>query len=190
MNLRVAIMVACLSLLTLAVTRNNHQLDPTNYLEYQASHGGSSWRGRAPVNHVAVRTKDEWLELNVIVKPAQFDSGHLMRDGLASALVFESKTYPDIVFTASVNVGVLEDDLQQIHLTGTLTMHSITKEVTTLINLEWYKTHLLATGLLEIKLSDYHMTRPLVAGFPIDDVVTITFTIELDSEQIEQVPRL
>ena len=67
MNLRVAIILACISLLTVAVTRTNNKIDPTNYAEYQASHGGSSWRGRAPVDH-SVLIKDERLELNVVVE--------------------------------------------------------------------------------------------------------------------------
>ena len=110
-----------------------------------------------------------------------------MRDGWASAVVFESNTYPDITFTASVKASVLDNHVEQLHLTGTLAMHGVTKEVTALVNLERYKTHLLATGTLEIKLSEYHMTRPSVAGFPINDDVTVKFTIELELEQIEQV---
>lgn len=187
MNLRVVIMLACISLLTTAVTRSNDKIDPTNYVEYLASHGGSSWRGRAPVDSSVLAVNDERLELKVIVKSDRFDSGHLMRDGLASATVFESKTYPDIVFTTSVKANVLGDYIQQIHVTGTLAMHGTIKEVTALVNLERDKTRLLATGTLEVKLSEYHMIRPSVAGFPINDVVTVKFNIELNAEQLEQV---
>jgi polyisoprenoid-binding protein YceI len=186
MNLRVVIMLSMIGLLTIAVTRSNDQLDPKNYVEYQVSHGGSSWRGRAPVDYI-VSAVEGRLELNVIVKSNDFDSGNLMRDGLASAVVFESKTYPDIVFTASANASVLDNDVRQVQLTGTLAMHGVSKEVTALVNLERYKTHLLVTGTLEVKLSDYHMTRPSVAGFPINDAVVVKFSIELDAEQIEQV---
>jgi polyisoprenoid-binding protein YceI len=186
MNLRVVIILGIIGLLTTAVTRSNDQLDPANYVEYQASHGGSSWRGKAPVGHITVSVKDQRLRLKVIVKSDDFNSGHLMRDGLASAVVFESKTYPDIVFTASVNASVLGDDVQQIHLIGTLLMHGVSKEVTAFVNLERTKTQLLATGMLEVKLSEYHMTRPSVAGLPINDVVTVKFNVELDAEQIEQ----
>jgi polyisoprenoid-binding protein YceI len=187
MNLRIVIMLSMIALLTIAVTRSNNQLAPTSYVEYQASHGGSSWRGRAPIDRVAVSTKDERLELNVIVKSNRFDSGHLMRDGLASATVFESKTYPEITFTASVNVGVLNDDVQQVHLTGTLSMHGVTKEITVPVNLGRKSKQHFVTGTLEVKLSEYYMKRPMVAGSAINDDVTVMFNIKLDSEQMGQV---
>jgi polyisoprenoid-binding protein YceI len=190
MNFRIAMMLACISLLTTAVTRTNSRIDPTNYVEYLASHGGSSWRGRAPVDRSVLAVEGERLELKVVVKANNFDSGNLMRDGLASAVVFESRTNPDIVFVASVNANVLDDDTRQTRLTGTLLMHGMTKEVSTLVNLERNETRLLATGTLEVRLSEYQMKRPSVAGYPIDDGVMVKFTIELDPEQLGQVPRL
>jgi polyisoprenoid-binding protein YceI len=183
MNLRIVIMLSIIGFLTMAVTRSNNQLDPTNYVEYQASHGGASWRGRAPADY-NVLVDGDWLELNVIVRPDRFDSGHLMRDGLASATVFESKTYPDIVFTTLLKASTLGDDVQELHLTGTLSMHGVTKEITALVTLVRNNQQLLATGTLEVKLSEYNMTHPMVAGSPINDDVTVKFNIELDSEQL------
>jgi polyisoprenoid-binding protein YceI len=179
MNLRVVIMLTCISLLTMAVMRTNSAIDPTNYVEYQASHGGSTWRGRAPVDHSVLAVEGERLELKAVIKPERFNSGNLMRDGLASATVFESKSHPDIVFTSSVNASVLHNDVQQIPLIGTLAMHGITKEIAAPVNLERNKTRLLVTGTLEVKLSDYQMMRPSVAGFPINDSVVVKFNIEL-----------
>lgn len=184
MNLRAVVTLALFGLLNLAVTRS-HPFDSTSYVDYRASHGGASWRGLAPVDFNVVTVEGGRLELKAVVKSASFDSGNLMRDGLASAVVFESTIYPDIIFTASVDTTALTDDIQQINVTGTLLMHGVMKEIATVVTLERDNTRLRATGTFEVRLRDYQMTRPLIAGSPISDTVTVTFTIEFELEQIE-----
>lgn len=180
MKRHIIMVLVYLGFSTLPLTRNSKQLDPENFVTYQASHGGSSWHGRAPIDEMVLEPNGDWLELTLLVNPAHFDSGNLMRDGLASATVFESKTYPFVTFTTSIKPSVLNDDIQQLKVQGVLTMHGMAKEIIVLVNLERDGSRLTATGTFEVKLSDFHMTRPRVAGFLVNDDVTVYFNVGLE----------
>jgi polyisoprenoid-binding protein YceI len=170
---------AVASLTTANVSR---QLEPQSYIEYQVSHGGIRFTGRAPVETVDLSTKDEGLELQVVINPARFDSNNLVRDGLASATVFETKRYPRIVFTAFSDLTIV--DAEQIELEGTLFMHGVANEVRIPVRLEHEDDTITATGTLAVKLSDYHMQRPQVGKLLIDEEIRITFSFNTTLDNV------
>jgi polyisoprenoid-binding protein YceI len=135
------------------------------------------WCARAG-NVFAENIQTEWLELEVVLNPARFDSNNLVRDGLASATVFESKQYPGIVFAASSEMIKLPDEVQTIDLEGTLFMHGVAKDLVIPVRLEPHNDNVLATGTFAINLSDYNMARPRVGKLFVNDEITITFRIE------------
>jgi polyisoprenoid-binding protein YceI len=182
MKHHLTMLLALFAVASLTAANVHSQLEPQNYLEYIVSHGGVSFSGRAPIEHVALSFEDKGLELSVVVNPALFDSNHLIRDGLAIATVFENKVYPRIVFTASSDLTALE--AQQLELAGTLYMHGVAKDVTIPVRLEHGEQTVTATGTFAVKLSDYNMKRPQVGGLLINDEVNITFSISATLDEV------
>jgi polyisoprenoid-binding protein YceI len=173
---------ALLAVASLTTVNVNNHIEPKNYLEYIVSHGGVSFSGRAPTEHVALSFEDKGLELEVVVNPTRFDSNNLMRDGLARAAVFETQMYPRIVFTAAAELTALE--AQQLELAGTLYMHGGAKDVTIPVRLKHDQQTVTATGTFAVKLSDYNMKRPQVGGLFINDEVSITFSISATLDEV------
>jgi polyisoprenoid-binding protein YceI len=160
---------------SLTTANISSRLEPQNYLEYIVSYGGVSFTGRAPVESVALSFEDRGLELIVVVNPALFDSNHLIRDGFASATVFEHKVYPRIVFTASSDLTALET--QQLELADTLYMHGVAKDVMIPVRLEHSEDTITATGTFAVKLSDYNMRRPQIGKQWVEDEVSVNVSI-------------
>jgi polyisoprenoid-binding protein YceI len=175
MKHHLTLLLTLVAVASLTAANVHSELEPQSYIEYQVSHGGVRFTGHAPVESVALSFEDKSLELSVVVNPALFDSDNLMRDGFASATVFETKIYPRIVFTASSDFTALET--QQLELAGTLYMHGVAKDVTIPVRLEHDKQTVTATGTFAVKLSDYKMKRPPVGGLFIENEVSITFSI-------------
>lgn len=167
---------------SLTTANVSSQIEPQNYLEYIISHGGVSFSGRAPIDHVALSFEDKGLELSVVVNPALFDSNNLMRNGLASATVFENKVYPRIVFTASSVLTALE--AEEFELAGTIFMHGVAKDVVIPVRLEHDEQTVTATGTFAVKLSDYKMKHPQVGGLFVNDEVSISFSISATLEEV------
>lgn len=182
MKRHLTMLLTLVAVASLTVANVHNQLEPQNYLEYQVSHGGVSFTGRAPVEMIALSIKDERLVLQVVVNPARFDSNNLMRDGFARATVFETKIYPKIVFTTSSDLTALE--AQQLELAGTLSMHGVAKDVVIPVRLEHDEQTIMATGTFAVKLSDFNMKRPQVGKVFIEDEISITFSLTTTLDEV------
>ncbi|CAN5764463.1 hypothetical protein BH24DEI2_BH24DEI2_03050 [soil metagenome] len=161
------------------------ELLPSSAVEYTASDPSGSWSGRAPVAALTFDLDPENIPaatLSVTVQAGAFDSGNFIRDANARRVVFETGEYPDIRFdlasAQTVDNRLADGETAQVDLSGTLTMHGVTRDVTTTASVSRTGTTFTATGALEILLSDYGMKRPSFFGTSVDDAVTVVFDVQ------------
>ena len=160
------------------------ELVPDSAVEYTASDPGDTWSGRAPVAALTFNLDPDNVRaatLSVTLQPGAFDSGNFIRDANARRVVFETSQYPDIRFdlaSARTPDNRLADGATaQVALSGTLTMHGVTREVTTTATVSHTGATFTATGAFDILLSDYDMKRPSFFGASVDDAVQVVFEV-------------
>ncbi len=163
------------------------ELVPSSVVEYTASDPAGSWSGRAPVAGLAFTLDPQNVRaasLSVTLRPGQFDSGNFIRDANARRAVFETAAYPDIRFDltrARTAANRLADGATlQVELSGTLTMHGVTREVTTTATVSRAGATVRATGAFQVLLSDYAMKRPSFFGTSVDDAVQVAFDVQAE----------
>ena len=167
---------------SLAQTR--FELSSESYVQYEASDVNITWQGRAPVDSVELLLDEASLEnlsLRIVIKATEFRSGNIFRDADARRVVFEVREYPDITFEVTRTVSLLssvKEGLQELQLTGNLTMHGVTKVRTIPVTLELQDNLLRATGGFKVLLSEFDMRRPTLLGITVNDEVTVTFDIQ------------
>lgn len=154
-------------------------------VEYTASDPSGRWSGRAPVAALTFDLDPENVRaatLSVTVRAGAFDSGNFIRDANARRVVFETSNYPDIRFdlksAQTADNHLADGETAQVALSGTLTMHGVTHDVTTSASVSRAGTTVTATGTLEILLSDYGMKRPSFFGTSVDDRVMVMFDVQ------------
>jgi polyisoprenoid-binding protein YceI len=159
------------------------ELSNESYAQYEASDSNNvSWQGRAPIDSLELLLDQADLgnsSLRIVIKATEFRSGNIIRDADARRVVFEVREYPDIIFesTRVTAQGALQKGLQEIQLTGNLSMHGVTKSLTLKVELELEDTVLRATGTFQVLLSDFAMRRPSLFGNTVNDEVNIIFDI-------------
>lgn len=160
-------------------------LDASSYLQYTASANNDpehTWQGRAPLTTLHFRFDDDDVAsrffLEIVVRSGSFDSGNFIRDANARAGVFASRQYPEIIFLSEeTTLARLEEGQQDATVTGELSMHGITQEITVPVLLERNADTLTVTGSFDILLSDFSMKRPSSFGNTVDDEVRIDIYI-------------
>jgi polyisoprenoid-binding protein YceI len=159
-------------------------LNPESAVEYEANDQNDRWTGRAPVSRLEFTLATESLrdsELTVAVKPGEFNSGNFFRDTNASRTVFETGTYPEIIFVSkriqTDAPSLSEGESREVTLAGDLTMHGVTKEIDTVVTLTRTGNTVTATGGFEVKLSDYGMKAPTLLNIVVDENVVVRFIV-------------
>lgn len=160
-------------------------LASSSYLQYTASANNDpehTWQGRAPLTTLHLRFDDDDVAsrffLEIVVRSGSFDSGNFIRDANARAGVFVSRQYPEIIFLSEeTTLARLEEGQQGATVTGELSMHGITQEITVPVLLERNANTLTVMGSFDILLSDFGMKRPSSFGNTVDDAVSIAIYI-------------
>ena len=173
-----------LALLAPARAQVTAALEPGSTVTYRAADPRGSFEGRAPVEGLELRfdpAAPQDARLRVVVRPERFDSGIFIRDVNAQRTVFETGTYPEASFVLRRAEGpaLPEAGSVRLALSGDLTLHGVTRAITTEVLLEREGERVRASGSFELRLSDYGVRRPSFLFWTVDDRVAISFALEL-----------
>ena len=163
----------------------NGQLDEKSTINYTASRNEKriTFEGEAPVHSLILQLTEyslaENFNLEVTVRPDDFDAGNWLLNRNSRRMVFESKNYPEIVFRSTSNLleKLPQEEIVETDVAGILSMHGVDKEITVALNLEQQENKLIATGEFSVLLTDFNMRRPKAFGHTVDDEVIVNFNI-------------
>ncbi len=100
-----------------------------------------------------------------------FSSGNSNRDSHAMEVI-DAITYPDVRFTSTSIVQTGDS----IRVTGRLTFHGITKDVTIAGTLNWSTDKLMMNGGFDVSLEAFKIDRPSLLMIPVEDKLSFTIT--------------
>lgn len=135
-----------------------------------------------PLHEVEATSKNCLCLINADVKAKQvkqvlfmvavtsFSSGNSNRDSHAMEVV-NSLAYPDAKFL-STSATQMGDSLK---VTGNLTFHGITKEISFMAYMQWTEYNLTVTGNFSISLTEFKIKRPALFMVPVEDQLRFTF---------------
>ena len=159
-------------------------LSPESQVTYTARDDTSEWSGVAPVEALEFTLNPDDIaasELSITLRPANFDSGNLVRDANARRGVFEAGEFPEIRFDLSdvsgADASLAEGETQTLSLSGDLTMHGVTQALELEAEVTRASNTITATGNFSVLLSDFDMTRPEFLGNQVADEVDLAFQI-------------
>jgi polyisoprenoid-binding protein YceI len=171
----------CLTLVQAQVTVT---LNPESFVEYGASDPNATWTGRAPISRLEFTLDPESLadsSLTIAIKSGDFSSGNFIRDTNARLTVFESNTYPEIMFVSTkvrADADTLADgESCQVTLTGDLTMHGVTQELVAVVTVTRAGNTVTATGSFEVDYTDFEMKQPTLFTVVVNPTVVIRFNV-------------
>ena len=98
-----------------------------------------------------------------------FDSGNSNRDSHAMEVI-EALTYPYVEFT-STSITQKGDSL---FVTGKLTFHGVTKDITMAGTAQWQPNRLDVHGAFDIGLTEFKIERPSLLMIPVEDKLSFT----------------
>ena len=166
-------------------TRVEGTVQPTSYVSYAARMPSHAWEGRAPVKQLSLsfdtNAPNERLKLEIVLDAGSFNSGNFARDINARRTVFETERYPEIVFTGKrlkAATSLSENGDHALELSGTLSLHGVTRDLTTKLTLMKEGVNLAASGSFDVLLTDFSIKRPSLFGSLVEDKVTISYFIE------------
>ncbi len=113
--------------------------------------------------------KKEISGVTAQVDVTTFDSGNSNRDSHAMEVV-DALTYPDVQFTST---SVVEKD-DSIFVTGKLTFHGVTKDVTMAGTAQWLPDEVDVKGGFDISLTAFKVERPALLLVPVEDKLSFT----------------
>jgi len=92
----------------------------------------------------------------------------------------ESEKYPKSTFQASVNEWNKAEGESQVEVTGDLTIHGVTKEVTVPGTIDYAKDKVIVDAVFSVMLKDYKVKIPKAVFYNIAEEVEITVHFEYD----------
>jgi polyisoprenoid-binding protein YceI len=176
---------------TATSTVTTWKIDPSHsHLEFAVRHLMiSTVKGRFGVVEGTVRTDDAdpaKADVSVTIDAASIDTREAQRDAhLKSPDFFDVATFPTLTFTGGRVTGAPGDRFQ---LTGDLTIHGVTRDVTLDVTVEgrgkdpWGGERAGYSAQTKIKRSDFGLTWNQLleaGGFAVGDEVKITLDVEL-----------
>jgi polyisoprenoid-binding protein YceI len=114
-------------------------------------------------------TKKEIKMITAQVDVMTFDSGNSNRDSHAMEVI-DAITYPDVEFT-STSIVQKGDSL---FVTGKLTFHGLTKDITMAGTTQWQANRLDVHGAFDIGLTEFKIDRPSLLMIPVEDKLSFT----------------
>ena len=176
---------------TTTPTLTTWTIDPAHsHLEFAVRHLMiSTVKGRFGVVEGTIRTDEATpakADVSVTIEAASIDTREAQRDAhLKSADFFDVETFPTLTFTGGRIAAVSGD---RFTLTGDLTIHGVTREVTLDVTAEgrgkdpWGGERAGFSAHTRIKRSDFGLTWNQLletGGFAVGDEVKITLDVEL-----------
>ena len=126
-----------------------------------------------------VNSENNISEIAILTKVEDFDSGNSNRDSHALEIL-ESLKYPQIRFYSN-NIIVNNDEVE---IFGKLTFFgkSVEKKINSQIILD--ENQIILSGKFDLILSDFQIKLPSFLGVKIDDIVKISFKIDVNKNKI------
>ena len=184
-----------MSTATATSTRTTWKIDPTHsHVEFAVRHLMiSSVKGRFGVVEGTVVTDEgnpSAADVTVTIDTATIDTREAQRDAhLKSADFFDVEKFPTLTFHGTRITGAGD----QFKLTGDLTLHGVTREVTLDVTAEgrgkdpWGGDRAGYSATAKIKRSDFGLTWNQVleaGGIAVGDEIKIALDVELVKQQI------
>ena len=152
-----------------------------SFISYSGNHTLHSWEG---INNnifglFVVNSENNISEIAILTKVEDFDSGNSNRDSHALEIL-ESLKYPQIRFYSN-NIIVNNDEVE---IFGKLTFFgkSVEKKINSQIILD--ENQIILSGKFDLILSDFQIKLPSFLGVKIDDIVKISFKIDVNKNKI------
>jgi polyisoprenoid-binding protein YceI len=111
-------------------------------------------------------SKKEIEEVTASVDVMTFDSGNSSRDSHAMEVI-DAIDFPEVNFS-STSVADAGDSLR---VTGKLSFHGITKDVTIMALAKWQKDEVDVEGNFQLSLTEYKISRPSLLMIPVNDAL-------------------
>ena len=152
-----------------------------SFISYSGNHILHSWEG---INNnifglFVVNSENNISEIAILTKVEDFDSGNSNRDSHALEML-ESFKYPQIRFYSNN----IKHDFDKVEIFGKLTFFgkSVEKKINSKIKLD--ENQVLLSGKFDLILSDFEIKLPSFLGVKIDDIVKISFKIDVNKNKI------
>ncbi len=144
-------------------------------ITYAMNHPLHSWEGTSKdVNSVILADKNRKTitQAAVSVKIASFDSQNANRDS-HTIEVTEAIKYPTISFASS---SIIQEG-DNLHITGKLTFHGISKEITINAEKKTVNNEAEITGNFSVNMKDYNIDPPSLMAMETDDEIKLKFDL-------------
>ena len=105
------------------------------------------------------------------VDVTSFDSGNSNRDSHAMEVV-DAMSFPEVTFTSTSIVP----QKNSLTVSGTLTFHGVTNDVTATAIPEWGSDKLIVHAAMPISLTAFKVERPSLLFVPVHDTLNFTLT--------------
>jgi polyisoprenoid-binding protein YceI len=140
------------------------------------SHPLHSWTGQSKDVNAAIifnNNKNKIIKTAVSVKISSFDSKNANRDSHTME-VTDALKYPNVTF---VSKSIVEKNNDNYQVSGLLTFHGITKQIS--FNTQIYNTkkEIEVRGNFSIKMTAYGIKPPSLLGMPTKDNIKISFNV-------------
>jgi polyisoprenoid-binding protein YceI len=106
-----------------------------------------------------------------VVDVTTFDSGNSNRDSHAMEVI-DAISYPEARFTST---AIIKNG-DSLSVTGKLTFHGVTREVSASVFPKWSQKKLEVLGKFDISLTAYGIERPSLLLIPVEDTLSFSFT--------------
>jgi polyisoprenoid-binding protein YceI len=166
------------ALLSLTVTvafaqpRTAQQIKGTSWITYKVVHPLHEVLAKSASPEYTVvldPTTKEIKSVTAAVDVTTFDSGNSNRDSHAMEVI-DAIDYPEVEFT-STSITQTGDSL---YVTGHLTFHGITKDITMAGTTQWQPNRLDVHGGFVITFTQFKLERPALLLIPVEDNITFT----------------
>jgi polyisoprenoid-binding protein YceI len=168
----VALLVVTVAVSALGQPRAAQLLKGESWIAYRLVHPLHEIDAKSTSPEYSVEidpTKREIKTVAAQVDVTSFDSGNSNRDSHAMEVV-EALLYPEATFT-STSVIQKEDSL---FVTGNLTFHGVTKEITMTGTDTWQPNRLDVHGAFTIGLTEFKIDRPSLLMIPVEDKLSFS----------------
>lgn len=151
----------------IAQPRSGEQIKGTSWITYRVVHPLHEVVAKSASPEYAVvldPTSKEIKSVTAKVDVTTFDSGNSNRDSHAMEVI-DAIDYPEADFT-STSVTETADSL---HVTGHLTFHGITKDITMVGTAHWQPNRVGVSGGFDITFTEFKIERPALLLVPVED---------------------
>jgi polyisoprenoid-binding protein YceI len=102
-----------------------------------------------------------------------YSSGNSNRDSHAMEVI-DALDYPDASFT-STSVTPKGGNGDSLWVTGKMTFHGVTKDVTIPVGTKWAQNRLDVSGSFDVTLTEFNIERPSLLMIPVEDKLSFDF---------------